>query len=65
MALFFNGIVLSHYNSYNLSSTGHVASEHIFTTLATVAETLVFLYMGMGVFTGRFDDVVDHADEQL
>lgn len=56
MALFFNGIVLSHYNSYNLSSTAHVASEQIFATLATIMETIVFLYMGMGVFTGRFNN---------
>jgi solute carrier family 9 (sodium/hydrogen exchanger), member 8 len=46
MALFFQGMVLSHYNSYNLSETAHVASESIFQTLATVAETAVFLYMG-------------------
>jgi len=56
MALFFNGIVLSHYNSYNLSSAAHVASEQIFATLATIMETIVFLYMGMGVFTGRFNN---------
>jgi solute carrier family 9 (sodium/hydrogen exchanger), member 8 len=56
MALFFQGMVLSHYNSYNLSSTAHVASEQIFSTLATIAETAVFLYMGMGVFTGRFSN---------
>lgn len=56
MALFFQGIVLSHYNSYNLSPTAHVASEELFATLATVAETAVFLYMGMGVFTGRFEN---------
>jgi sodium/hydrogen exchanger 8 len=54
MALFFQGIVLAYYNSYNLSPTAHVASEQIFATLATVMETIVFLYMGMGVFTGRF-----------
>lgn len=54
MAIFFQGIVLSHYNSYNLSPAAHVASEQIFSTLATVTETAVFLYMGMGVFTGRF-----------
>lgn len=54
MALFFNGIVLSHYNSYNLSPTAHVASEQIFSTLATVTETVVFVYMGMVVFTGKF-----------
>jgi len=54
MALFFNGVILSHYNSYNLSSTAHVASEQMFATIATITETIVFLYMGMGVFTGRF-----------
>lgn len=54
MAIFFQGIVLSHYNSYNLSPAAHVASEQIFSTLATIAETTVFLYMGMCVFTGRF-----------
>lgn len=54
MALFFQGITLSHYNSYNLSETAHVASEQIFSTFATLTETIVFIYMGMGVFTGRF-----------
>ena len=48
--------LVSSYNSYNLSATAHVASEHIFSTLATIAETAVFLYMGMGVFTGRFEN---------
>ena len=54
MALFFCGIVLAHYNSYNLSETSHVTTEVIFHSLAQVAETFVFLYMGMGLFTGRF-----------
>ena len=52
MALFFNGILLSHYNSYNLSETSFITAEQIFATLATVAETLVFLYMGLSVFNG-------------
>ena len=56
MALFFNGIILSHYNSYNLSETAHVTSDQIFATLAVIMETIVFLYMGMGVFTGQFDN---------
>ena len=54
MALFFQGVVLSHYNSYNLSEVSHVASEQIFSTFATLTETIVFVYMGMGVFTGRY-----------
>ena len=54
MALFFNGIILGHYNSYNLSDGSRHAAEQIFSTLATISETIVFLYMGMGVFTGKF-----------
>jgi len=54
MALFFNGICLGHYNSYNLSHDSRQATEKIFATLATVTEMIVFLYMGMGVFTGKF-----------
>ena len=54
MALFFQGVVLSHYNSYNLSEKAHVASEQIFSTFATLTETIVYIYMGMGVFTGRY-----------
>jgi sodium/hydrogen exchanger 8 len=37
-----------------LSETAQVASEQIFSTFATLTETIVFVYMGMGVFTGRF-----------
>jgi len=54
MALFFCGIVLAHYNSYNLSKTSQVTAEEIFAALSTVAESFVFMYMGMGFFTGRF-----------
>lgn len=54
MALFFYGIILSHYNSHNLSAGSRHATEQIFATLATVSETIVFLYMGMGAFTGKF-----------
>lgn len=54
MALFFNGVVLSHYNSYNLSTTAQTTTEQFFATVAVTMESIVFLYMGMGVFTGRF-----------
>ena len=56
MALFFQGVVLSHYNVYNLSMVAHVATEQIFSTFATITETIVFVYMGMGVFTGGFQN---------
>mmetsp|Transcript_41669 Transcript_41669/g.53757 ORF Transcript_41669/g.53757 Transcript_41669/m.53757 type:complete len:500 (-) Transcript_41669:38-1537(-) len=54
MSLFFCGIILAHYNSYNLSEVSNGAAEVIFHSLAFTSETFVFLYMGMGLFTGRF-----------
>jgi solute carrier family 9 (sodium/hydrogen exchanger), member 8 len=42
MALFFQGLVLSHYNAYNLSPRAHVASEQIFSTFATVSVETIF-----------------------
>ncbi|CAM9960890.1 unnamed protein product, partial [Phaeothamnion confervicola] len=54
MALFFNGLLLSHYNTHNLSSVSQVTSEYIFAVMATLSEYWIFLYMGMGVFAGRF-----------
>lgn len=54
MALFVNGLVLSHYNNFNLSKTSQITAEYIFASLASLSEFFVYLYMGMGVFTGRF-----------
>ena len=54
MSLFFCGIVLSHYNSYNLSATSQVTAHNIFKSFAMLSEFFVFLYMGMGFFTGKF-----------
>jgi sodium/hydrogen exchanger 8 len=47
MALFINGIVVSHYNSFNLSKESKTTSEHIFSTLAYLAEQILFLCMGL------------------
>jgi sodium/hydrogen exchanger 8 len=52
MSLFFCGIFLSHYNSYNLSATSQVTAHNIFKSLAVLCEYFVFLYIGMGLFTG-------------
>ncbi|CAM9481945.1 unnamed protein product [Ectocarpus sp. 6 AP-2014] len=56
MSIFFTGVVLATYNTYNLSPTSQITAEYIFASLATLSEFVVFLYMGMGVFTGRFRD---------
>lgn len=52
MSLFFCGIFLSHYNSHNLSATSQVTAHNIFKSLAVLSEYFVFLYIGMGLFTG-------------
>jgi len=57
MALFFCGIVLSHYNSYNLSPTSQITAHNIFKSLAVLSEFFVFLYIGMGLFTGRYTQI--------
>jgi hypothetical protein len=54
MSLFFCGIVLSHYNSHNLSPVSQVTVHNIFKSLACLAEFFVFLYIGMGCVTGKF-----------
>lgn len=54
MSLFFCGIVLAHYNMYNLSDITSEASTYIFRSLAHCAESLVFAYVGMVGFTGQY-----------
>ena len=54
MALFFCGVVLSHYNSYNLSPTSQITAHYIFKSLAVLCEFFVFLYLGIGVCVGKF-----------
>lgn len=57
MSLFFCGIVMSHYNRYNLSPTSQITSHNIFKSMAVLSEYFVFLYIGMGVFTGRYTQI--------
>lgn len=54
MSLFFCAIILSHYNVYNLSRTSQITANLILKSLASLAEFFVFLYVGMGFFTGRY-----------
>lgn len=54
MSLFFCGMTLSQYNIYNLSPTSQITAHNIFKSLAILCEYLVFLYMGMQLFTGTF-----------
>lgn len=55
-ALFCFGVVLAHYNWYNLSEPSKVASKVIFGTIAKLAEAGVFVYLGVvaALSLGRF-----------
>ncbi|KAF4032219.1 Sodium/hydrogen exchanger family [Phytophthora infestans] len=45
MSLFFCGLIMAHYNSYNLSKPSQVTAEHIFKSFALVSEFFVFLWI--------------------
>ena len=53
MSLFFCGIVLSRFNTSNLSPKTQVTSKSIFKALAMLCDFFVYLYMGMGFWTGQ------------
>lgn len=51
MALLFSGIVASHYTHQNLSLVTQINLQHTLRTLAFLAETSVFAYTGMAMFS--------------
>lgn len=51
MAILFCAIVMSHYTHFNLSPVTQVTIQQTFRTLAFIAETCVFAYLGMAIFS--------------
>nr|CAG4636060.1 EOG090X03SL [Eubosmina coregoni] len=51
MAILFNGIVMSHYTHYNLSPITQITMKQTMRTIAFTAETAVFAYLGLGIFS--------------
>ncbi len=51
MAILFAGIVMSHYTHPNLSPVTQITVQQTFRTVAFVAETGVFAYLGMAIFS--------------
>ena len=51
MAVLFTGIVMSHYTHCNLSPVTQITVQQTFRTIAFMAETLVFAYLGMSIFS--------------
>ncbi|KAJ6917815.1 hypothetical protein NC651_012123 [Populus alba x Populus x berolinensis] len=60
LTVFFCGIVMSHYTWHNVTESSRVTTKHAFATLSFVAETFIFLYVGMDALDiekWRFGDV--------
>ncbi|KAG2647379.1 hypothetical protein PVAP13_2KG573200 [Panicum virgatum] len=47
LTVFFCGIVMSHYTWHNVTESSRVTTKHAFATLSFIAETSLFLYVGM------------------
>nr|CAD7598136.1 unnamed protein product [Timema genevievae] len=51
MAILFCGIVMSHYTHFNLSTVTQITMQQTMRTLAFIAETCVFAYLGLALFS--------------
>ncbi|CAA7037562.1 unnamed protein product [Microthlaspi erraticum] len=47
LTVFFCGIVMSHYTWHNVTESSRITTKHTFATLSFLAETFIFLYVGM------------------
>ncbi|GAB4855505.1 monovalent cation:H+ antiporter, CPA1 (nhx1) [Ancistrocladus abbreviatus] len=47
LTVFFCGIVMSHYTWHNISESSRITTKHAFATISFIAETFIFLYVGM------------------
>ncbi|KAL9262771.1 Sodium/hydrogen exchanger 4-like protein [Drosera capensis] len=50
LTVFFCGIVMSHYAWHNITESSRITTRHIFASMSFIAETFIFLYVGMDVF---------------
>lgn len=47
LTVFFCGIVMSHYTWHNVTQSSRTTTKHAFATLSFMAESFIFLYVGM------------------
>ncbi|CAN6479193.1 unnamed protein product [Victoria cruziana] len=47
LTVFFCGIVMSHYAWHNTAENSRIATRHTFAAMSFIAETFIFLYVGM------------------
>ncbi|GMY31098.1 sodium/hydrogen exchanger 4 [Fagus crenata] len=47
LTVFFCGILMSHYAWHNVADSSRITTRHVFATMSFIAETFIFLYVGM------------------
>eukprot|EP00897_Mesotaenium_endlicherianum_P005652 jgi/Mesen1/5114/ME000255S04087 len=47
LTVFFCGVVMSHYTWHNVTESSRVTTKHGFATMSFIAETFIFIYVGM------------------
>ncbi|XVF31286.1 hypothetical protein REPUB_Repub16aG0132800 [Reevesia pubescens] len=47
LTVFFCGIFMSHYTWHNVTESSRITTKHAFATMSFIAETFIFLYVGM------------------
>ncbi|GER32419.1 sodium/hydrogen exchanger, partial [Striga asiatica] len=47
LTVFFSGIFMSHYAWHNVTDNSRVTTRHVFAMMSFIAETFIFLYVGM------------------
>ncbi|OAY55678.2 sodium/hydrogen exchanger 4 [Manihot esculenta] len=47
LTVFFCGILMSHYAWHNVTESSRITTRHVFAMMSYVAETFIFLYVGM------------------
>ncbi|XP_050216257.1 sodium/hydrogen exchanger 4 [Mercurialis annua] len=47
LTVFFCGILMSHYAWHNVTDSSRITTKHVFAMMSYVAETVIFLYVGM------------------
>ncbi|KAG6607771.1 Sodium/hydrogen exchanger 4, partial [Cucurbita argyrosperma subsp. sororia] len=47
LTVFFCGVIMSHYAWHNVTDSSKITTRHVFSMMSFVAETAIFLYVGM------------------
>uniref|UniRef100_A0A7N0UL46 Cation/H+ exchanger transmembrane domain-containing protein n=2 Tax=Kalanchoe fedtschenkoi TaxID=63787 RepID=A0A7N0UL46_KALFE len=47
LTVFFCGVLMSHYVWHNVTESSRITTRHLFATMSFIAETFIFLYVGM------------------